>query len=59
MTVKLSYRDLCTIKKAISVYRMYLYEDYDKEEDFTLKDRIYKDIDNTNRIMMKILKAEV
>lgn len=56
--LKLSYHDLHVITNALSVYRMYLYEDYDKEEDSFLKGKIYDTIIDTNRLMRGLLKLE-
>lgn len=50
----LSYEDICTIKNALRVYRMYLYEDYNNEDDYTLKYRIHANISSVDRIIAKI-----
>lgn len=52
--LKLSYQDLCTIQNALRAYRMYLYEDYDNEDDYTLKYRIHANISSVDRIIVKI-----
>lgn len=54
----LSYHELHVITSALTVYRMYLYEDYDKEDNSLLKDKLYRTIDDVERVLKALLKLD-
>lgn len=56
--VTLSTHELHVITNALSVYRMYLYEDYDKEDNSFLKDKLHGTILDTEKVMKALLKLD-
>ena len=54
----LSHHELRVITNSLSVYRMYLHEDYDKEDNSFLKDKLYRTIDDVERVMKALLKLD-
>ena len=56
--ITLSHHELHVITNALSVYRMYLYEDYDKEDNLFLRDKLAGTINDTERVMKSLLKLD-
>lgn len=54
----LSHHELYVIINALNVYRTYLYEDYDKEDNSFLKDKINATIIDVEKAMKALLKQD-
>lgn len=56
--ITLSHHELYVTINSLNVYRMYLYEDYDKEDNSFLKDKLHDTIIDVERVIKVLVKFD-